>query len=737
MPSFDDVQQVKGLGSFPGQGPTSPYWVLKGSVDLSTLSTSGSDTADLITLDDAFRPFVITHAFMRAEVTTFDGSTPNLNLSLGYTSFFGALISMSARGTETRDSEEAAHLTSLLKWWLTHRIDEMMDEGELSAQYFLTYGLSVLHPTWVRELRLKRRTFKLEDLAVFASQFPPGDPMAALPGLILDPATEQAAADTIRELAAQFVRHHFEQELGDEADELFEDWSLTPARARRLVRSLREEGMGEVPLPYVCKNEPRICALKPFREVFWQTTLTDITAGRIYQLEWLTEQQLETRARSHGWRQPFIDQAKKLKGRFSDWQSDTTSPHAPSIERLDSEWRFTTREEQGSELIEVCHAYYWQNDEDGVPQLTHTVFSAHQDDTGRREEPLYARHEPLAYDHDEMPFVVGTQERWSRRLIDSRGYPEILATRQREVKVQRDALIDWTSISVLPPINEYDTGLGTKYEYGPMAHNTVTPGREPMMMEIKGPGVPSAFHLYELVTTEIDNDLGRLSEKVHPSRQQTKKQKLVNRFLRMWSRALNQQFALMQQFMTDTEYQRITGSKSPLPKGEAIRKAYDVQLVFDVRTLDMEHVLATFKAIAEGVAPFDKGGVIDWDRAINLFVRALNPTLADEIVTDKRGATERVRREVQEDLVLMFTGNPSRPLLDDDPTAAARLQFAQEAIAQNPKYQQGLQADPDFASRVQDYVKNLQFAMQQSENKITGRTGVAQPAPQIGGNGAY
>lgn len=69
-------------------------------------------------------------------------------------------------------------------------------------------------------------------------------------------------------------------------------------------------------------------------------------------------------------------------------------------------------------------------------------------------------------------------------------------------------------------------------------------------------------------------------------------------------------------------------------------------------------------------------------------------------------------------------GFQPKRLVDADPTAPARLKFAQEIAQTNPKIAQAMQADPVFAALAEDYLKNLQFAAQQSENRAVGRTGV-------------
>ena len=67
---------------------------------------------------------------------------------------------------------------------------------------------------------------------------------------------------------------------------------------------------------------------------------------------------------------------------------------------------------------------------------------------------------------------------------------------------------------------------------------------------------------------------------------------------------------------------------------------------------------------------------------------------------------------------------PQVQLRENDPTAPMRLQFSQQVLQSNPKYQAQLQQDPLFQANLQKYIENLQFSVQQQQNAITGRLGV-------------
>jgi hypothetical protein len=86
-------------------------------------------------------------------------------------------------------------------------------------------------------------------------------------------------------------------------------------------------------------------------------------------------------------------------------------------------------------------------------------------------------------------------------------------------------------------------------------------------------------------------------------------------------------------------------------------------------------------------------------------------------------AAQKMFNETNDEIALMSLGNPPQ-LRENDPTAPMRLQFSQQVLQSNPKYQAQLQQDPLFQANLQKYIENLQFSVQQQQNAITGRLGV-------------
>jgi hypothetical protein len=73
----------------------------------------------------------------------------------------------------------------------------------------------------------------------------------------------------------------------------------------------------------------------------------------------------------------------------------------------------------------------------------------------------------------------------------------------------------------------------------------------------------------------------------------------------------------------------------------------------------------------------------------------------------------------------MAAGNEAQ-YVENDPTAPMKLQFLNQIVANNPKYQQLMQQDERFRALLENYAKSLQMSVMQQQNAQVGRIGVKQ-----------
>jgi hypothetical protein len=306
-------------------------------------------------------------------------------------------------------------------------------------------------------------------------------------------------------------------------------------------------------------------------------------------------------------------------------------------------------------------------------------------------------------------------------MTESRGVPEICSTWQQEIKAQRDSVFDYTSLATLPPI-EVPKTRGGNLKIGPAIQIPVLRRGEIGFMQPPAREPNVAFTLINEVMAQTDRYFGRPTEKVPPAVTQMRQQRTINNWLHGWTEAFRQVFSLTLQYMGPQEVQRITGSQIQI--GEDVQD-FDVTLKFDVREMSSDLVSEKLKAISTLILPLDTAGVIDRAKLISVALRAIDPMLATELVMPAGPASQKMFEDTNNEIALMSLGNPPK-LRETDPTAAMRLQFSQQVLQSNPKYQAQVQQDPLFQANLQKYIENLQFSVQQQQNAVTGRLGVQQ-----------
>jgi hypothetical protein len=619
----------------------------------------------------------------------------------------------------------------------TWRTDHLEEQVELAANYLYTYGWVALHPCWDFELSLEQRTITLAQLAGVAetlSRRLEGQSdsvpeallgLVHLPVLIADASREALAMEAL-DLAWQAYGL---QQLGRS------DISLPPlstATLRRAVRDLRAHEQADVPVPYVCKDHPSLYALKPWEEFLLPGNATDVDRVPCFQVDWLSEVELRAKQRTEGWDPGWIGEALKHKGKLSAWSLGTTVNRQPdaSISAAMSGTGLESIYEPATtphELIEIVYAVYRMVDDDGVPGVYLTVLHpaiGRAGDSSVSKASNHAWHGLLKDARGRVPYVVGKREHVARTITSSRGVPEICQSWQRMTKIQVDGAMDWTSIGVLPPINEYATAIKTNYKYGPAVRNTVQQGKEPTFMQIPGQGVPVAFEMLDRIEMWVDRYFGRRNTKLPNEEADVRMQKKVNSFLLLMTRALLRSIDQCQARMPDAKFAEITGAPPGwLESNRGQPGLLSARLECDIRELNPEYVAAMLKTVNEAVIPQDVNGMTNraaWTRAQ---WQMINPRLARSVVVDAGDASEQMFEKVKSDVALMFVGQEAK-YVENDPSAKAKVGYVQQILQANPNYTAALQNNARFRELLEKYVTNLQFSITQDQNKMVGRVGV-------------
>ena len=606
------------------------------------------------------------------------------------TSFVRGQLNIS--GVDITDGGTAAAASELMTWIRQNKLKvELERESELLAQYTQQYGWSVAHVAWDQKTGTRMQKITMQQVMQISQQAGAQNPnsiIAQLPALIANPEAEQQAADIVTTF------------LPD----------LTIRDAKKFVKELRETGTGEYEEEYIQKNLPSITALKPFDEVAFPPETIDLQRARvIFRREYFTEVELKAMEKNAGWDGEFCEKAAITQGRQSWYNNPNLVTTALNV----------TGTVRNDHLIEVVHAYTRQLSDNGSPAIYYTVFCP------ELGQDMYGKHELLDYAHGEYPFIEYRRERLRRAICDSRGIPELSMTDQDEIKAQHDSMRDRTAFTTLPPIR-VKKRIGMINKIGPGVQLPVTQADDYQFMDPPRSPISEAMSVINQVESRHANYFGLLHPSVPPAKQQVIVQKEINNWFGVWSKIFSQTFQLCLQYMPAEEIQRVINM--PLPQNiSEIAGQFDFILKYDVRDMDNEYVMKKLQAISQFVVPLDAGGVIDRNQLIQEIMMAISPDAARTMITDQKGASQKMFKDVQNDIGMMMLGNEAL-YVENDPAAASKLQYTQQVLQSNPKAQQASKTDQQFQQLLQKYMKNLQFSMQQQQNKQIGKIGVTPAA---------
>lgn len=601
------------------------------------------------------------------------------------------------KGTEFNDSESAGVANILMSWLLESRIrSELRKEAELLCQYTQQYGWSALNVIWEQEMGIRFQKIRMDEIMQItqqAMQSNPNSTLKDLPAAIQNKDQEDYAVDLIM----MFLK------------------SVDPKEVKKAVKQLRENGVCEIPEPFVTKNQPLLVALKPYDEVSFPPETIDIQKARVvFRRTFVTEVEIRSMAAHEKWSDSFVEQAVNVAGKHSQFNDPNLLPAAALINFQVS---------RNDNLIELVYAYSRNIDKDGIQGIYQTIFCPQ---AGSEE---YASHGLLGYAHNKYPFVIYRRERTRRAIMESRGVPELARTDQEEIKAQHDSIRDRTAFTTMPPIL-VKKRLGGINKISPGIHLPVTSPDDYRFMPTPTGETGTAFQLIDRVEMNHASYFGLPHPNIMPQKTQTTQQFIINNWLDVWSEAFAMTFSLMLQYMDSGEIEQITGS--PLPQNmSSVSNMYDFQVKYDVRELDTNFVIEKLKAITQFVLPLDNGGVIDKNKLVKAAIEAIDPDKAKDLIINTATASQMLYKDIQSDIGLMMLGNEAQ-YVENDPAASSKLQYMQDIMSKNPKAQQMMQQDPHFRALMENSIKNLQMSVSQQRNKQIGRTGVTPVAEQAG-----
>jgi len=578
---------------------------------------------------------------------------------------------------ESGDIARSKLVSGFLKWMVSSGyIPRFYREMELGANYMLERGILITYVGWHREDRTFKQLIDINQVA----EISPEAAMAIQSG------------DSDEELTL-LLQNTFD--------------GVTEKRAKKALKELRKNGVTELPVIRRQVNSPEVKTLAPDGDFFFPPYVTDPQrAPYCFWKTYYTPQELQTKVSTDDWDEDFVEYViSKYRGVNID-----------SIEREQEGRRsisLTDNAYEADELIEIVYGYQRLIDEeDGSEGIYCTVF--HKEFSGNDLAPGYAKFE-LMNGYEDYPVVVTRLAEDTKRLYDTQTIPDILRGIQNQVKVEKDSRIDRNSLATLPPIL-HPVGQAPT-DWGP---GRMIPYRRKGDLDFAPiPSYNQGSLEMETTLTELADKLVGLDEKSKMST--VRQQFLVDKFLSHTAEVLRMSFKCFQRFGPDEVFFRVTGIPDPqiFNKGNPDEN-FDILINFDVLNTDPDNVQAKLKQFSE-LTQFNTNNRMSMDNFLDIAASAVDPVMADAILQPVESAQEEVVKQVTDDLAKIFAGIevPARP---------AGAQIAMQVIqqyTQQPDIAQRAATDEAFSGRLQKYVGQYTFQMQQAQNAQIGRIGTA------------
>ena len=584
-----------------------------------------------------------------------------------------------AAPVESGDVASAKLVTEFLRWRMG-TMDELMRESSIGANYLLQNGVTFFGTYWKQE---KARKFEPISLEQIAQQSP------ELAMAIEDPEMKEGVEEMFYPLFPK----------------------LKKRRVKKMLNELRKNGETEIPTEKVVVNRPAVKAYELGRELIVDSNVIDLESARsIHCIHYYSPEALKQKV-NEGWDETWIDEAiEKAKDFYEERYSD-------SAMHYDYGTSYGNQHYEG--LIRVVTTYRKELDEDDVPVVTKTCWTDEMDEAGF--------HEPVGYDEGRYPFVCITREHLNHRLLDSRGYPELLKSYELAVKTELDSRRDRASMSTMPPV-EYQIGRRPE-RLGPGAQLGVRRRGEVGFMEI--PRYSQASMEVEMQIRQLCNRItGRATGPDDAVEANVIKQHLVNCWLSGWKEVLKRVWCLDRTYSGPMIWFRVTNNEqgAQLILDETA-ELYDFNISWNSMNQDESKVIEKLDTVGKLMAQYDRSGQARFDIYLRKVLEAIDPNLASQLIMPQQEATDKEIQETSADIAKIASGQVVN-VPQQGVNSQLRLQQLQQYIQGTPEIpaqdvQQRMQEDENFAKRLQTYAGQLEMMQTQQRNALIGQLGTA------------
>jgi hypothetical protein len=166
-------------------------------------------------------------------------------------------------------------------------------------------------------------------------------------------------------------------------------------------------------------------------------------------------------------------------------------------------------------------------------------------------------------------------------------------------------------------------------------------------------------------------------------------------------------------------YLRVTGNPQPV---EFIKDADEAEMNVSVSFNTLYENPDQMKELRETIiqaSQMDPNGRINMEAGIDMILNIADPMLADVMLLPTEQGQDKIIKETQEAITTMAAG-----MAVGAPQNAAQLRLQTvEQYIQSPTGAAKLQSDQGFQFLLQEYMKQLQFQIDQQENAQIGKVG--------------
>lgn len=607
---------------------------------------------------------------------------------------------LTAIPVEGNDIERGRMISSFMKWLIFSQIKDIRRQAKILANFQEEKAVGAMAVLWDTRIEPTLQEVTIETFQQFLQ--PSED----------EQEVDAELAEMIETLLSIIEDKEMVNEVADILITLFPNAGRR--KAKKMAKELRETGQTSIAVPSVVWNRPVLKALSIDEDFFFSPNILDIQdAAYVFHSEYLTPEQLRARV-NQGWDKEWVDTViKTTVGKTPEFHLGL-SANSTAMNNFQEDLSIDI----AHGFVRVVNAYSKETTEDGIPGVFLTSF--HPDVGGFGKSGL------LGYKPSRYPFVVFPREYRTKRILDSKGVPEIGKGSQDEIKVQQDSRVDRTTLATCPPRFH---ALGRKPSaWGPGDSLGVRRKDEAGFMEIP-PFDQGSIEIERAVRDNMNRMFGRPVDEQNAQWAQMMQQDMIDQWLANWKQVFDHVWDLHQQFGPDEQFFRVVGSGNA-DAMQFIRsqeqERFDFYLDFAVANQDAAVLLEKLEKAGQIMSQFNANGTADFDEYQRAFLGAIDPSYADRFIKPIQTATEEEVRKTQADISNMVSGHVVNA--PENANVELRKQTIQQWLQGTEEIpgtdnQEKLQSDPELAARFQQYMKQLDFQETQKQNALIGRLG--------------